>query len=139
MKKFAWITAAVMIGQPSFAVEPLPRQVSVSGQCSKQVTPDRGAVTLTAQFRDTDLKTAIKRTTEAYERAREGVQKLKLDDVELTTSEYQVHQVTEWENNKSVPKGFEARMGLRVVTSSIARIGDVIARYRPTQYFLVAI
>lgn len=128
MKK---LIPTILFASQAFSValahDSAPRQVSVSGQCQRQVAPDRGSITLTAQFRDDDLKTAIKRTTDAYERAREGVQRLKLDDLELNTAEYQVYQVQEWENNRSVMKGYQARMGLRVVTSSIARIGEVIA------------
>lgn len=128
MKTFYRLTVLfVLMASLAHAAEVPPRQVSVSGQCQKQATPDRGSITLTAQFRDDDLKTAIKKATDAYERVRENVQKLKLDDLELTTSEYQVYQVNEWENNRTVQKGYQARMGLRVVTSSIARIGEVIA------------
>ena len=103
------------------------REVSVSGSCLRTVTPDRGAIVLTAEAQDKDLKAAAKDATEAYERAKKAVERLGLADLELRTVEYSLNEVREWEKNKTVSKGFRARMGLRVASSQIQRLGEVIA------------
>ncbi len=103
------------------------RRVTVSGKCTRQVTPDRGAIVVTADFRDDDLKQASKRATEAYERAREAVKRLGLKDVDLRTIEYSMSEVREWEKDRQVFKGYRARMGLRVATSQVDKLGEVIA------------
>lgn len=103
------------------------RDVTVSGECTRQVTPDRGMITVTADIRDSDLKSAAKKATEAYERVREGVKRLGLENLEMRTSEYNLAEVREWEKDRQVSKGFQARMGLRVSTSQAQRLGEVIA------------
>ncbi len=103
------------------------RTVTVSGVCKRSVVPDRGAIVVTAEFRDSDLRTASKKAQDAYERVRSQVQKMSLEDLQMRTSEYGVNQVREWEKNKMVSKGFQARMGLEVSSSQVARMGEVIA------------
>lgn len=103
------------------------REVSVSGTCVRQVTADRGAVTLTAQAVHDDLKTAIRMATEAYEKTLSAVKRLNLEAVDIKTSEYSVAEWKEWENKRSVFKGYRARMGMRVASASIQRLGEAIA------------
>lgn len=102
------------------------RVVNVSGTCIRSVTPDRGMVTITAEFKDMDVKKATTLATQQYEKVRDRVVRLKLEDEELSTSEYRVDEIREWENNKNVFKGYRARIGLRVVTSNQKRLGEVI-------------
>ncbi len=103
------------------------RAISVNGTCLKMVTSDRGSITVTADIQDKELAKATKRATESYEAVRAAVLKLALKDAQISTSEYNVSEVREWEKEKSVFKGFRARMGLRVATSETSRLGDVIA------------
>lgn len=103
------------------------RRITVSGNCSRTVTPDRGAIVVTADFREDDLKVASKHATEAYERTRDAVKRLNLKDLELRTVEYSMGEVREWDKGRPVPKGFRARMGLRVATSQVDKLGEVIA------------
>lgn len=111
----------------SLALANTERTVSVSGMCTRQVTPDRGSITLTAEFTDHDLRDATKKATDLYGRVRDQVKRLNLPDLELQTSEYNVQEAREWEKNKMVSKGFRARMGLRVSSSAIDRLGEVIS------------
>lgn len=104
-----------------------PRLISVSGQCNRSAVPDRGSITATVEVKNDDLKVASKKATEQYEKFKEAVQKLKLDDLELSTSEYSVNQIREYENKRYVNKGFKARMGLRITSSNIQKMGEVIA------------
>lgn len=111
----------------TFAAEAPQRMVSVSGECNHMVTPDRGAITLTVEFQNMDLSKATQEAAESYEKVSAAVKKLNLKDANLQTSEYSVNQIFAWENSKQVNKGFKARMGLRVATSDISKIGEVIA------------
>lgn len=122
------ITLAVLgLVYPSKSTFAAERQVSVSGVCNKSVTPDRGAITLTVEARNSDLKAAIKKATDVYEGLREAVKKLGLENLDLKTSEYSVNEIREWEKDRQVMKGYRARMGVLVETSSIQRLGEVIA------------
>lgn len=102
------------------------RSISVSGTCTRQITPDRGSITVTVEIMDMDLQVAAKKATETYDKVKEAVQKLRLENPNLTTSEYSLIEVKEWQKDRNVFKGFRARMGLRVATSSIQRLGEVI-------------
>lgn len=103
------------------------RTISVSGNCMKMVTSDRGSITVTADIQDKDLARATKKATESYEAVRSAVQKLNLKDAQVSTSEYNVSEIREWEKEKTVFKGYRARIGLHVATSETSRLGEVIA------------
>jgi uncharacterized protein len=123
--KFAVLTLVGLFAVGSQAAE--TRTISVTGNCTKNVTYDRGAIVVTADVLDLDLQKATKRATETYEAVRAAVQKLNLKDAQLMTSEYSVTEQKEWEKERSVSKGFRARMGIQVTTSEISRLGEVIA------------
>jgi uncharacterized protein YggE len=118
------VALVLLSGQGAYAED---RKVAVSGVCHRSAVPDRASLVLVADFREMDLKAAIRKATETYGRMRDGIERLKLEDLELRTSEYSVNQVREWEKNQSVFKGYQVRMGLKVASSSIARMGEVIA------------
>ncbi len=99
----------------------------MSGTCSRQITPDRGSITVTVETMDMDLQVASKKATDNYEKVKDAVQKLRLDNANISTSEYSLIEVKEWQKDRNVFKGFRARMGLRVATSSIQKLGEVIA------------
>jgi hypothetical protein len=104
----------------------MERQVTVTGSCSRQVTTDRGSIILTADVRDDNLKNAIKKASRQYDRALDSVKKLKLENADLQTVEYNVGEVREWEKNKVVFKGYRARIGFSVSTSDIQRLSEVM-------------
>ncbi|MFL5815245.1 MAG: SIMPL domain-containing protein [Bdellovibrionia bacterium] len=104
----------------------MERQVTVTGSCSRQVTTDRGSITVTADVRDDNLKNAIKKASRQYDRALDSVKKLKLENADLQTVEYNVGEVREWEKNKLVFKGYRARIGFSVSTSDIQRLSEVM-------------
>lgn len=102
------------------------RLVNVTGTCLRSTKPDRGSVTITAETLEKNPEAASKKTQALYESFRTGVKELKLENMEIETTEYTLQEAKEWENNKSVSHGFRARMGLKVVTTSIAKLGEVI-------------
>ena len=115
--------ASLCVQTFSFAKD---REVSVTGSCSRQVTTDRGAVIITADVLDQDLKTAVRKATQQYERTLSAVKKLGLADEDLRTVEYNVSEDKQWEKDRMVSKGFRARIGFRVTTSDIPRLGEVM-------------
>jgi uncharacterized protein YggE len=112
---------------PCSSVFALDRKVTVSGECNLEVEPDRGSVVMVADAQAPEAKTAIKRATELHEKLRSELKKSKFKNLELSQAEYTVQEVTAWENNKSVSKGFQCRIGLRAVTSEISALGEVLA------------
>lgn len=105
----------------------LNRSIVVSGACLRSVQPDRASINVTAEVNEKEPKQAMQKANQSYEKLRAAVQKLGLKDVEMTTSEYTVQALIDWEQNRRVFKGYQARVGLDVKTSQIARIGEVIA------------
>lgn len=109
------------------AEQSLQRQVSVGGRCVRAVLPDRGSITITVDVLDKDLRAASRQAALSYERLKQAIEKLPLADPSLTTSEYSVREERSWEKDRQVSKGFRARLGLKVVTSSIDKLGEVLA------------
>lgn len=102
------------------------REVTTFGSCVREVQTDRGAIVLTADFVDPDLATAVRKATEAYDHTLAAIQKLGLAGLETRTVEYTVNEDKEWQGNKAVSKGYRARIGLRVSTSDIPKLGAVV-------------
>ena len=129
MKKFnaklALTLLAVVLSGAS--AQALDRTVSVTGTCLRSAIPDRGSITVVSDFLNPDLQVSSRKATESYETVKKAIQKLNLKDVELSTSEYSVNEIFEYQKDKQVSKGFRARMGLLVVTSETGRLGEVIA------------
>lgn len=116
---------AILWSAAAIAAE-APRTVSVSGNCVRQVIPDRGAVVVTVDAKDPDAKRAQVAATRQYEALRSKVLALKLADGEVSTAEYLSEEIREWDRNKLVSKGYHTRISLRAVTSDHGRLGEVI-------------
>lgn len=102
------------------------RQVTVQGTCLKNTLPDRGSIEFFSEAVHTDAQKAIATATKAYEAARESVKKMNLKNLELSTIENSLQEERTWENNKSIFKGYRSRLGLRVYTSQIERLSEVL-------------
>lgn len=101
------------------------RLVSVTGDCFRNVTPDRGTVTLTAEVVNPNAGEASQKVIDQYNKIRDRVKKLGLKNMELETSEFSVNEDFDWANNVRKSRGFRARMGLRVTSSEATRMGEV--------------
>lgn len=110
----------------SFAALADDPQISVQGNCEIKVTPDRGAITFTAENQARDQKDAVKRTTDQVNKLKEEIKKLNLADLELKNTNYNVYPVREYEKEKIVDKGIRATLSLEVTTSEISRIGEAM-------------
>lgn len=112
-----------LFSMAAFAGDP---EISVQGNCEIKVTPDRGAITFTAENQARDQKDAVKKTTEQINQLKEEIKKLNLADLELKNTNYNVFPVREYEKEKIVDKGIRATLSLEVTTSEIARIGEAM-------------
>ncbi len=102
------------------------RGFSVTGECLKTLIPDRGAFQFNLESLEAQPGIAIKKSTEAYNQLKERVQKLKLKNALIETTDFSVYEEFDWNNNQRKSKGFRARMGMRVETSELARLGELI-------------
>ena len=130
MKKLSNLSLVILtlLSSIAFAKDEPIKSIRVSGTCEKQITSDRGNVILTVEHTDKNVKIVSQKTNEVYNKLKKEIESLKLNKAELETVEYSVNEHREWENNKSVSKGFKARLGLKVSTSEIARLGEVITK-----------
>ena len=109
------------------AVQSEASGITATGACLKKITQDRASLILTSSFLSSSASQASNEATKVHQKLREAVQKLKLQNMGLETTNYSVGEEREWVNKKMVSKGFRARISLQVETSDIARMGEVIA------------
>jgi uncharacterized protein YggE len=121
------MASSSVVAVSTVAAAEVQRQVTVSGSCIHDVSPDRAHVILVSEFTHPSPDEAFRLASDQYERLRKKIKSMSLKDLELQTSESSVEEVKEWENNKTVSRGFRARMGLKVVSSSTGEFGEVIA------------
>lgn len=125
--KSTMLALAVLGASPLVMAEDLRNFMSVSGECLKSVSQDRGAVTLTADFLDASAGTAAKKATRQYNDILDRVKKMNLKDAQIETSEYSVNEDFDYTpKGERKSRGFRARNGLRIETSEIERMGEVI-------------
>lgn len=125
--KFLLLSFFFLLGQGQVLADQGDRLVSVSGECSLQVIPDRGSITVTIDHLNKDVKVSTQKTGEVYSKFKKEIEALNLKGMELKTTEYQVYEQKEWEKNAQISKGFRARMGLNISTEEIARLGDIMS------------
>lgn len=119
-----WFILIYFISLPVLAEH--DRLVTVSGECSMQVIPDRGSITATIDHLNKEVKIATQKTAEVYNKFKKEIENLGLKNMELKTTEYQVFEQKDWEKDKHVSKGYRARMGLNISTEEISRLGDIM-------------
>ncbi len=119
------VLAVTAVSHQSHAAQ--ERSVSVQGTCLRSAQPNRASITFYAESLNKDAQVALKDAVKNFQAARAEIQKLQLKNLELETVENTVYEEKVWENNKHVFKGYKARVGLKVVTQDISKIGEVIA------------
>jgi uncharacterized protein YggE len=115
----------IFISFSAFAKEP---QITVQGSCEMKVVPDRGSLSFTAENQFKDQKEAVAKTTEQINSLKKMIEELKLAELELKNSQYNVFPVREYEKERVVEKGYRASLTLEVTTSDIPRLGETIAK-----------
>lgn len=111
----------MLVGSISFA-----GQLSVTGECQKEVTPDRVSVTLTSRALEKDPKTASNKVSAQYEKLKAELKKLNLKDFRVSTSGFNVNQEWDYGNNKRTLRGYSASVSLTSETSEVARAGEIL-------------
>lgn len=129
MKKIIYIILLLSVSIVTHAAD---RQVIVVGNCLKPVLPNRGSVDFYSESINKDATKALAEATKNFETARNAVKKMNLKDLELSTLENSVQEENSWENNKTVFKGYKGRIGLRVYTSEIHKLGEVVTKVSAT-------
>lgn len=114
---------AILFATTSTFAAPL---LSVTGQCQKKVQPDRVAIVMSARALEKDAAVASKKVTAQYENLRKEIRKLDLKDLQLRTDNYSVSPEWDYSNNKRTLRGYSASMGLRIETSELGRIADLL-------------
>ena len=108
-------------------LHPTPSGITVTGECLKKVSQDRGAVTVGTSIVAQKASAAAERAIEAHEHIKVDVAKLKLKDSTQQTANYSVSEECTYNGGKRLCTGYRANISTRFETSDIPRLGDVIA------------
>lgn len=103
------------------------RGILATGTCIKKISQDRGSVTLTTTVLAPTATESSQKATKDSEDVRAAIVALKLPDATFETTGYSVYEEKDYENKKTVSKGFRTRVGFSVETSDISRLGEAIA------------
>lgn len=103
------------------------RGILATGTCIKKITQDRGTVTLTTSVLAPTATESSQMATQESEKLKAAVDALKLPDATLQTTGFSVYEEREYQDKKTISKGFRTRVGLSVETSDISRLGEAIA------------
>lgn len=125
MKTYKILFTAALMFFGSFSLAAKPRSVSVRGNCLRSIKPNQGSLSFIAETRNKDSEQAMKEATVLFQNARAEIQKLNLKGLELQTTENSVSEDHTWENNSNVFKGYRARVGLKVITTDLDRLGEI--------------
>lgn len=106
--------------------------IKVQGRCETKVVPDRIMITFTAENQSKDQKLAFKKTSQQIESLKEKIKAMKLKDLELKNTGYNVYPVREYEKERMVDKGMKVSLSLQLITSEIEKIGDTLAQATQT-------
>ncbi len=108
------------------AESPARKFISTTGECILEAASDRLGVSFVARARDMSLKKAQAESRKKYDELVKALKALNLKDAKIETSLYNVHENREWENNKTVFKGYIVEMGVDIETSEVSRGGEAL-------------
>ena len=115
---------ALFLSTSSFAATSF---VTVTGKCQMKVVPDQASLAFTAEALEKDQQKSVTKITTQMKELTDKIKELKLKGMVLETSNYNVHQQRDWENNKMVDKGYRASVTLTVTSNEISRMGEAMA------------
>lgn len=121
-KKLSLSLAVLLVGCAAQAAT-----VNVVGNCYREVSPDRIYIVLTAVTLEKDASAAAKKVSAQYEDVRKEIKKMNLKNLRLQTASYTVNPEWDYSNNKRVLRGYSASMGLRIETSELVRVGEILS------------
>jgi uncharacterized protein YggE len=101
--------------------------IDVAGQCEKKVMPDRGQITFTIIELQKEPSLAAQKLTARTEKLIESLKKLSLKESTVSTTGINLNERKDYENNKYISKGFEARTSISLQTSEIEKLGKAFS------------
>lgn len=101
--------------------------VTVTGKCQMKVVPDQASLAFTAEALEKDQQKSVSKITTQINELTEKIKELKLKGMVLETSNYNVYQQRDWENNKMIDKGYRASVTLTVTSNELSRMGEAMA------------
>ncbi len=104
------------------------RSIQVTGEWKAKIKDDRGSILLTVYTLDNNAKKATATTDRIYNTLLQEIKRLKLKKMKMETNNYHLGEKYRWEKGKRIFEGHQASIGLRVITSEISRIGEVIQK-----------
>ena len=125
MSKFTYILCTYLLAANMAAYA---ATIVVQGQCEVKSPPDRGSITLSMSYLDPkNIDQAIAKLNEKMVKLKNEIKELDLAEAEIQTQNFSAQEKNEWENNKQVFKGYEAREGLFISSSDIKKISKVVS------------
>lgn len=121
MKKDFLLILSALLLSTSYAMAK-DRSIQVQGECHKKLLSDRASVQITVEIKEKGLESATEKLAKKYNQLQKKIKDLKLEDLEIKTTHYQVNPEYNWANNKREFIGYLASMGLQIETSEIDRL-----------------
>jgi uncharacterized protein YggE len=125
--KYCFVAFTCLVSTLGSAESDQNSGITARGKCLKKIAQDRASVTLTSSALAMKSEESTSNATKQSQQLRKALLDLKLEDAQLNTNGYTVHDETEWTNKKSVFKGYRTRITLEIETSNIPRIGEAIS------------
>ncbi len=112
----------------AFNRTPLPRTITVTGECLTSVPKDRTAITLRVTTLDKSAAVSMKQATA---KIAEITSYLKTQDVKMQTTQFDSYEKTEWDRNaqKSITLGIETNIAIEVSSDSVDTIEKVLSQF----------
>ncbi|MCK5883611.1 MAG: SIMPL domain-containing protein [Bacteriovoracaceae bacterium] len=104
------------------------RTIQVRGEWNTIVNDDRASILLTVETLDSNAKKASSTTDRIYNSLIKEVQRLKLKNFKMESTNYRLTKKYKWNKGTKKFLGHSATIGLRVKTSQIKRIGEVVQK-----------
>lgn len=105
-----------------------PRTVTVTGEGDASVQPDRARLSVNAEARNLDLKTAEAQVNAAARGFLAELKKLGVADEDIAASAYSVNPEYDWVNNQQKFRGYRAVRGFEITVRDLGHLGDVLLK-----------
>lgn len=100
--------------------------IKVSGECERKVEPDRVSFVFTIEKLKDTVKDSTQAANEVNNQLISFIKKMKLKDLEISTTEYKTFPYQVYEKRKQVLKGYKTKIGIKIETSEMGRAGEIL-------------
>jgi len=100
--------------------------ISVNGECTEKINPDRIRIEFNVEVTEKKQQQSTIKANEIYKRLKAGVNKINPRDLELNTSNYNVHPNYDYNGGRRKLRGYKTNIGLTVISSEMEKSGDII-------------